>query len=164
MNIIVRQLVVALALVISALPVLPDPGVALTAKKASDLVTLRPFFPTPCPFFAFGVVVSRRWMSDATYVDPFVIPEKKVLIVTDVEMSLSGQTPNAMVLVQLLLLDPTNGNSSAIIQRFVPTNSAGQWSETTVLPAGVAVKSGMVLCEPSGALEILVHGYLAADR
>ncbi len=143
------------------------PADALTAPlapvKASDVLTLTNSSPTSCGGGG-AATIDQVANSDGTIV-PFVIPPKKVLVVTGVEWDATGAEGTQFV----FLLVRIGGSTANTVFRDSAVAGSGQHaSGNAVIPAAV-VKSGTQLCaaisgSPSTAPALVVHGFLAPDK
>jgi len=117
----------------SPVPTLNVGGGAATqvGQPASSLVNLNCNSP-----ISLGVSVCfQRVNSDGTMSSPFVIPVGQALVLTDIEWSLPGSTPNATKLFSVSV----QGNQVAFVSTVADQNglAAGQWHFAT----GIVVAS-----------------------
>jgi hypothetical protein len=128
--------------------------------KPSALVTLVSVGAdtTACEGFPrFG----RRIFPDGTFSDGFEIPAKQVFVVTAVEVSGQGFTPNRRQPIAILVA-PSTQPFLTIYDQVDALGFVGAYQ--AISP--VAVQSGAVLCLdiPGGLTVARLHGFLAKDR
>ncbi len=152
-------------------------GLPLTAHavlgptKGSQLLTASTF--GACPVLGHGgansIVVSQMVNGDGS-VAPFVIPPKKIFVLTDL-VATSGALPPGDVLVTSVVVGSA-AQGAVLAGRFDPASASGTFASSFTFAAGVAVKSGTSVC-----VEILnlthggfvgftafAHGSLAPDK
>lgn len=143
----------------------------LAPTKGSQLVTAYTF--GACPINGHtgvnSALVSQMVGGDGA-VTPFVIPPKRIFVITDITAS-TGSLPPGDVIVASVLVG-TAAFGTLVGGRFDPVSASGTITTAFTFPAGVAVKSGAALC-----VELLdvthggfvgftafAHGYFAPDK
>jgi len=150
----------------------------LGPAKASDLVTLTAG-STQCaassPFLQSHVRVDKHSLSNGTVEDSFSIPPGTVLVINNLRLSRVEESAPSLDFgkevfglkgLNLLIVDPAQGTNSVITLGLYPTwhnQNLGYLIFEQSFAAGVAVKSGAVICGPPDTA-IVVHGYLAPDK
>ena len=131
---------------------------ALAPAKASDVVTL---LSTPTKCGITGVTVDARNLPDGTTAEGFVVPEKSVLVVTEVEVLVAEATPSQVATVGVTI----DGVSQLALVSAI-ADSAGNAAATVVLPNGTVVGAGHQVClsATSGIAVGAVHGFLAKAK
>ncbi len=147
-----------------------NPGTAgafLGPTKASDLVTIRSSGAKcePSPWLKLDTEIT----GEGTLV-PFVIPARKVLVVTSIDFRQGGTGSSGRPEEFFLFPSAANiGFNVAIVDLMAaPGSSDGQAGGSFVV-TGVAIKAGNPCWgvnnrASQGSADALVHGYLAADR
>jgi hypothetical protein len=134
-------------------------------SKPSDLRTVTGVYTgdPPCPGDDNLRSVTRQQNPDGT-VTTFAIPEHKVFIVTDVEISAPG-APGGFARLALFILDG-NGGRAVVARCGGIAGTDGFTNASCVIPNGGAVKAGSALCFGSTGAggDIVVHGFLTKDK
>ena len=142
------------------------PGSFLGPTKPSDLVTIRSSGAKcePSPWLKLDTQIT----GDGTLV-PFVIPARKVLIVTSIDFR-QGGTGSAGKQEEFFLF-PSAANigvNFAIVDLMAAPGSSDGRAGGSFAITGVAIKAGNpcwgINSPNQGSADALVHGYLAADR
>jgi hypothetical protein len=135
---------------------------ALAPAKASDLVVVytKELVGT-CP--NGGRVFDTRVLPDGTEA-PFVIPPKRVLVITSLEYSFQSNADPNWNATPLLSLQ--NGPSiQPILRGFGVTDALGSGSGQVLVPAGVAVRAGPMICISAGeGASGVLQGFFAKDK
>jgi hypothetical protein len=154
----VALVVLGLALLSAA----PSVAGALAPAKASDLVVaVTKDQVATCT--GGGRPFDTRILPDGSE-EPFVIPEKRVLVITSLDWNL-GSSPGAGELALPTVLVKNGANSFPILQASGFTDPDGTAGGTVLVPNGVPVRAGSQLCilggtQPNG----LIHGFFAKDK
>ena len=153
------HLVTLIVLGLALLSAAPSFAGALAPAKASDLVVAGTSNSAPdCPIV--GRAFDVRFLPDGTE-EPFVIPPKRVLVITSVDFNLSGspnQTASPVVSLQTATTVP-------LLQGSALTDGSGTASGTMVASPGVPVRSGPTLCIIGGFTPYgILHGFFAKDK
>jgi hypothetical protein len=140
----------------------PSFAAALAPAKASDLV-VAVTLDQAATCTGGGRPFDTRVLPDGSQV-PFVIPEKRVFVITSLDWNLgSGAPAGELALPTVLVKNGTN--SFPIIQASGFTDPDGTAGGTVLVPNGAAVRAGSQLCilggtQPNG----LLHGFFAKDK
>ena len=137
----------------------------LAPTKASDLVVAGTSNSAPdCPIA--GRAFDVRFLPDGTE-EPFVIPPKRVLVITSVDFNLSsappdpGETQTAAPVVAL----QTGTSSVPLLQGSAFSDTGGQVAGTMVASPGIPVRAGPALCILGGNTPYgILHGFFAKDK
>jgi hypothetical protein len=143
------------------------PGSFLGPTKPSDLVTIRSSRAKcePSPWLKLDTQIT----GDGTLV-PFVIPARKVLVVTSIDFR-QGATGSSGKQEEFFLF-PSAANigvNLAIVDLMAAPGSSDGRAGGSFVVTGVAIKAGNPCwgvnnLDSLGSADALVHGYLAADR
>jgi hypothetical protein len=142
----------------------------LAPTKGSQLVTLLNSGACPITGHPNAVVVQQRVAPDGSTA-VFTIPAKKILVVTDVEISSVAQTPGDVMFASVLIGNGERGDLVAL--NFEPASPAGTVRIEHHPNTGIAVRAGNVVCAdmvdtkfPAAfvGLTAVVRGYLASDK
>jgi hypothetical protein len=133
----------------------------LAPTKASDLVVAGTSNAAPdCP--VAGRAFDVRFLPDGTE-EPFVIPPKRVLVITSVDFTVTSSSPNVTASPVLSL--QSGGVSKSLAIASAMTDANGTATGNVVVPNGVVVRAGPTLCLIGGDAPFgLVHGYFAKDK
>lgn len=159
-----RTLLIAglLSAVLGATPESATSG-PVAPTKPSQLVTLRNSSGNDCPFN--GQAVDRQILPDGT-LQPFTIPPKQVLVVTEINWGVVFGPASQSAIVAVSVQGPSAMPSNAFFVDVVPTDSAGAAGRTSQV-ANAIVRSGHTLCVDSvtdGTMTMNVRGFLTKDR
>jgi hypothetical protein len=158
------------------IPVISNTAYAqLAPQRASDLVTLRQSESGEhCINRTTGVVEGFKMTNQVVstgYILPFVIPNGKVLVITDWQWGPSFVGPNVFEPVSLLLQgggDPVTVSASGSNSPGANSTSAnGQVGSSASVVGWVAVRPATDICVNGGAQPnpfAIVHGFLATDE
>jgi hypothetical protein len=130
----------------------------LVPTKPSEVVTLA-FSGTVCA--SSSVALDQRVLPDGTTV-PFAIPEGRVLVVTEVDWQIDGNTPSVTMTFELRALTPA-ATATTFFTDFATSNAEGDAGN--VRPVANAIV-GTALCArgSTGVQEAYVRGFLAKDK
>ena len=159
----------ALALVLLSLATANDAAAVLAPGKASQLVTLQAGGGCPIAGHPTDTGFTQRATSDGSLV-PFSTPAKQVLLLTDIDISITNQVANDNVGVLMVVGSSTPG--TIVAGRVVAVPAGGVASVTFDPPNGIAIKSGTSLCVTvvnftrGGQVPVfgIAHGFLAPDK
>jgi hypothetical protein len=157
---------VAKLALVSALLIASADASAGPAPKPSQLVTARAS-STPCPIeFSVpntGYQITSMSTSDGIQT-PFAIPPKQVLVITSVNLNMTGAPANETGQISLIAVNGTDG--SVLAEGLGTTNADGLLTIDRILPTGISVRSGVPLCVLGNVGSTLgsVTGYFAKDR
>jgi len=133
----------------------------LAAAKPSDVVTLSTSGAT-CA--GSGLLLDTRIASDGTAV-PFVIPAKRVLVVTELQWGVIA-VPASQTFDFLLFLKTPPATTLPLVTSSAVADATGHAGATTQV-ANAVVKPGPLFCAidfPGSSALILVRGFLAKDK
>lgn len=156
--------------VISLLPLVAE-AAGLGPTKASQLVSAYTSGACPIPghtganSFRLGKMVT----SDGATVD-LVIPPKKVLVLTDAVATTGAVATGHVLATSIVVGSASDGDTVAA--RFDTATTGGVGTASFTFPAGVAVRSGSIVCismlNLTGGGFVgqtgFAHGYFAADK
>src|SRR5262245_51829950 len=117
---------------------------ALEPKKPSDVVTLTTS-GTVCPDFASAMLLDRRITPDGTQ-EPFVVPAKRVLVITKLEVTANGVASLANHSIGAALVfgaSPSFQTPGFVTAR---ADADGVFSIHEPIPPGIVVGPGTNLC------------------
>jgi hypothetical protein len=132
----------------------------LAPTRASDLVVAITKSSTACP--VSGTLFDTRVLPDGTE-EPFVIPPKRVLVVTSVDVALDTSAPAGQAGAPVVAIQ-TATTTLPILQGTVLTDVDGT-AVGNVATTGAAVRPGVSICLVGGNTQGgVLHGFFAKDK
>jgi len=153
---------IVLSLILLGVSIATGHAAVLQPGKAIDVVALIQS-GVACP--QAGSAIDLRETSDAA-VAPFVVPPKKVLVVTGFEWSGRNGTPGTTVEAILSTQSPTDISIADYATSTTTFASNGSASKNELTPP-IVIKPGRTICifTTAGLFNAaLVHGFLAPDK
>jgi hypothetical protein len=135
---------------------------ALAPAKASDLVVVYTKDPGTCA--GGGRPFDTRVLPDGTE-EPFVIPPKRVFVITSAEIELGGVAAGEYVRATLFVETDTPATATAVALLNAVGGANGIAIGSLTMPTGIVIARGSRLCLNSATSGgAYVHGFLAKDK
>jgi hypothetical protein len=168
-----RRMLLTIAVAVGILVISNIAYAQLAPQRASDLVTLRiSQTGEHCINRTTGAIEGFQMTNQVTstgYIVPFVIPNGKVLVITDYQWGPSNVGPNAFEPVSLLLQGGGNPENVSATGNNSPGAASGNGlvGSSASIVGWVAVRPATSICI-SGSVQpnpfAIVHGFLAPDE
>jgi hypothetical protein len=151
------------ALGLALLSPLAASAAALAPARASDLVVVyTKDAKAICPG-GVGRPFDTRVLPDGTE-EPFVIPPKRVFVITSFEFAIGSDAPAGEVAAPTVVAK-TATTSAPLLIATGTSDSNGDAAGTVSLPNGVPVRPGLTLCMLGGTTSNgILHGFFAKDK
>jgi hypothetical protein len=136
---------------------------ALAPAKPSQVVTLTNGSGNDCPFL--GEAVDTQLFPDGS-VQPFTIPAKQVLVITEVDWGVVFGPASAAAVVALSVQPPSATQSIPFFLDVTPADATGTAGGTAAI-ANAIVRSGSTVCVAGGTTgtkQVILRGFLTKDR
>ena len=163
----VRSTVVAI--VFFGIMGLPSASLALEAKTASDIVTLRGSPESACP--VTGVRFTQQFPDGTDATSNFSVPAGQVFVVTSFQWFLGGGSAGTLgnVFPASVSVQTTGNDRVRVLRSIGITSGNGNAGGNVVMPTGFVAGPGTIPClEPTTSapfvLDGYLHGLLAPDR
>jgi hypothetical protein len=154
----------------SMLPLAAE-AAGLGPTKASQLFSAYTSGPCPIPGHtgASSFRLSKMVTSDGATIE-LVIPPKKVLVLTDAVATTGAVAAGNVLATSVIVGSASDGD--IVAARFDTATTGGVGTASFTFPAGVAVRSGSIVCISMLNLTAagfvgqtgFVHGYFASDK